>query len=126
MPFDGPPYAADRGRRTFGVGNRDAHSPLPNFIARAQQEERTRQALARQGYRRVLATYSWQRKNAIGDDAFYGLTSEGLTPNLDFVADWLRTEKRRIWQQVRSTFFAAMLSAIGVGLIFGVALILFK
>ncbi len=103
-----------------------SHGTLPTFLAKAQKEGRARQALSRLGYRRVLATYSWQRKNAIGPEGFYGLTREGLSPSLEFVGGWLKEERKRIRTAVRSTFLAAMLSAIGAGFVFVMYLKMFK
>ncbi len=102
------------------------HGTLPTFLAKAHEEDRVRQALFRLGYRRVLATYTWQRKNVVGTDGFYGLTREGLSPSLEFVGGWLKEERKRVHAAVRSTFLAAMLSAIGAGFVFVICLKLFR
>jgi hypothetical protein len=99
---------------------------MPTFLARAHQEERVRRALAEFGYRHVLASYVWQRRNGIGNGTFYGLTREGLSPSLDFVGAWLKGEKKRIRAQVRSTFLATMVITIASGLFFGLSQILIR
>jgi hypothetical protein len=100
--------------------------PLPAFLARAHEEQRTRQALARLGYRRVLAIYGWQRRNAIEHKTFCGLAREGLAPSLEFVGEWLTLEKKRIRSQLRATFFAATGITFVAGCAFAFSVILFK
>jgi hypothetical protein len=95
-----------------------AGGPLPAFVERAQEDARCRQALARLGYRRVKAAYARQLREAPDADTFYGLERDLLWPTMDFVRDWLKTEKRRVVSHARWPFLAAMLVTIVAGLAF--------
>ena len=120
------PDWAHRGPGNEGLRGPQIRGELPTFLAKAQEDAELRRALARMGYRRVLATYLRQTKRSVGTGAFFGLAQEGLSPSLEFVGDWLKEEKRRIRAQVRSTFVVAMLSALGAGLAFGLALMILR
>lgn len=99
---------------------------LPTFLAKAQEDDAIRRALARTGYRRVRTAYLSQKKRAAGSDTFLGLAQEGLSPSLELVGEWLKVEKKRIRAHVRSTFLVAMVSAISGGLAFAAGMTLFR
>ena len=90
----------------------DVDGPLPAFVERAQQDAQWQAALARTGYRRVKAAYGRQVREAPQVAIFYGVEHLGLWPTMDFVRDWLKTEKRRVRGRVRWTFVGAMLTTI--------------
>jgi hypothetical protein len=94
----------------------DAGGSLPAFVERAQEDARCSQALSRLGYRRVKAAYALQIREARDTDTFYGLERDHLWPTMDFVRDWLKAEKRRVWSRARRPFLAAMLVTIVAGL----------
>jgi hypothetical protein len=90
----------------------DVEGSLPAFVERAQQDAQWQAALARTGYRRVKAAYGKQVREAPQVAIFYGVEHLGLWPTMDFVRDWLKTEKRRVRGRVRWTFVGAMLTTI--------------
>lgn len=100
----------------------DADGSLPAFVERAQHDALCGAALARIGYRRVKAAYARQVREAPNADRFYGLREQNLWPTMDFVRDWLKTEKRRVVGRVRWTFLGAMLATIVAVLTFAAAL----
>jgi len=104
----------------------DVDGSLPAFVERAQQDALSRAALARIGYRRVKAAYARQVREAPETSAFYGLQDQNLWPTMDFVRDWLKTEKKRILARVRWTFVGAMLATIVAVLTFTAALSVFR
>lgn len=103
-------------------GMPDADGPLPAFVERAQHDATCRAVLARIGYRRVKAAYARQLREAPDADNFHGLERHNLWPTMDFIRDWLKTEKRRAVARVRWTFVAAMLATIVAVLTFTAAL----
>ena len=90
----------------------DVDGSLPAFVERAQQDAQWQGALARTGYRRVKAAYGKQVREAPQVAIFYGIEHLGLWPTMNFVRDWLKTEKRRVRGRVRWTFVGAMLTTI--------------
>lgn len=94
----------------------DVRGSLPAFVERAQEDARCRDALARLGYRRVKAAYARQLRATRDADTFYGLERDLLWPTMDFVRDWLKTEKRRVRARARGPFLAALLATIVAGL----------
>ena len=103
-------------------GMAGADGSLPAFVERAQHDAMCRAALARIGYRRVKAVYARQLREVPDADEFHGLRRQNLWPTMDFVRDWLKTEKRRAVARVRWTFMAAMLATIAGVLTFAAAL----
>jgi len=85
-----------------------------------------RSALARIGYRKVKAVYARQLRDALDTDRFYGLQQQNLWPTMDFVRDWLKTEKKRVVARVRWTFVGAMLATIAGVLTFAAVLSVFR
>jgi len=104
----------------------DVDGSLPAFVERAQQDALCRAALASIGYRRVKAAYARQMREALDTDRFYGLQHHNLWPTMDFVRDWLKTEKKRVVARVRWTFVGAMLATIAAVLTFAAALSVFR
>lgn len=94
----------------------DARGPLPAFVERAQEDARCREALARLGYRRVKAAYQRQLRETRDADTFYGLERDLVWPSMDFVRDWLKSEKRRTMARARGPFLAALVVTIVAGL----------
>jgi hypothetical protein len=97
----------------------DADQSLPAFVERAQEDARSRELLARIGYRSVKAAYARQLRVAPGVDTFLGLTHEGLSPTMELVADWLKAQKKQARARVKWTFVGAMVITIVAGASFG-------
>jgi hypothetical protein len=96
----------------------DAGGSLPAFVERARDDAQCRAALARIGYSNVKAAYAEQLRMDADADTFRGLERENLSPPMDLVRDWLKTERRRGFANVRWTFLGAMLATIITGLTF--------
>jgi hypothetical protein len=96
----------------------DADRSLPAFVARAQEDARCRDMLARIGYREVKAAYAQQLRAAPDADTFQGLEHEGLAPAIDLVADWLKVQKKQARDRVKWTFVAAMMITVVAGVSF--------
>lgn len=94
---------------------------LPAFVERARDDAQCRAALARIGYRKVKAAYAEQLRIDADSDTFRGLERENLSPPMDLVRDWLKTERKRSFANVRWTFLGAMLATIVTGLAFAAA-----
>jgi hypothetical protein len=102
-----------------------AAGELPAIVVKAQEDLRTRAALARMGYRNVRAAYAQELRAATPSDLFSALDAEDLWPTMEFVADWLKAEKRRIAARTRWTFLCALLATLvaGIGFIAGLAIL---
>lgn len=92
--------------------------PLPAFVERAREDAQCRAALGRIGYSNVKAAYTEQLRNNANAETFRGLERENLTPPMDLVRDWLKTERKRGIAHVRWTFLGVMLATIVTGLAF--------
>jgi hypothetical protein len=103
-------------------GMPDVDGSLPAFVERAQQDAQWQAALRRVGYRRVKAAYARQLRKMPKVEIFYGIEHLQHWPTMDFVRDWLKTEKRRGADRLRWTFMAAMLATIVAVVTFWVAL----
>jgi hypothetical protein len=103
----------------------DVDGSLPAFVERAQQDAQWQAALARFGYRRVRKAYVRQMRRSPKVEVFYGIEHLNHWPTMDFVRDWLKTEKRRVVARVRWTFVAAMLATIVAVLTFTATLSVF-
>jgi hypothetical protein len=99
----------------------DVDGSLPAFVERAQQDAQWQAALARIGYRRVRTAYARQLRKMPKVEVFYGIEHLQLWPTMDFVRDWLKSEKRRSGGRARWTFMAAMLVTIAAAVTFWVA-----
>ena len=97
-------------------GEPSADGPLPAIVVRAQEDARCRLALARLGYARVRSEYVRHRRERL--ETFATLGQESLWPSTDFVRDWLKEERRRIFLRARWPFLMAMLVTIVAGLAF--------
>ena len=94
-----------------------ADDEFPSFVRRAQDDVQWRKALAKLGYSQVRAAYAQHRQEGL--QAFEALGGQDrLRPPLDFVRDWLKDERRRIFEQVRWLFVVTMLATIIAGLTF--------
>ncbi len=93
-------------------GMPEGDGSLPAFVERAQQDAQWQAALARAGYRRVKAAFARQLRESPKVEVFYGIEHLSQWPAMDFVRDWLKTEKRRSVARVRWTFVGAMLVTI--------------
>jgi hypothetical protein len=107
---------ASPGEEIHGVGN-----TLPAFVERARDDAQCRAALARIGYSKVKAAYAKQLRADAHSEIFWGLERENLSPPMELVRDWLKTERKRNFSGARWTFFGAMLATIVTGLVFAVA-----
>jgi hypothetical protein len=87
---------------------------LPEIVRKAQEDARSRIALAQLGYSKVRAEYARHRRE--GRETFLGLENELLWPTTEFVGDWLKTQRRRILSRLRWPFIGTMLITIGVGI----------
>ena len=87
---------------------------LPAIVVKAQEDARCRSALAHMGYSAVRSEHVRQRRERL--TAFDGVGS--LRPNMDFVRDWLKEERRRIIARTRLPFLLAMFATILAGLAF--------
>jgi hypothetical protein len=97
-------------------GPPSADGPMPAIVVRAQEDARCRLALARLGYARVRSEYVRHRRDR--KETFASLGQESLWPTTDFVRDWLKEERRRIFMRARWPFLMAMLVTIVAGLAF--------
>jgi len=93
-----------------------ADGSLPAIVVRAQEDARCRQALARLGYAQVRSEYL--RHKRARKETFASLGREALWPTTDFVRDWLKEERRRMFIRARWPFIMAMLVTIVAGLAF--------
>jgi len=107
---------ASPGEELHGIGG-----SLPAFVERAREDAQCRAALARIGYSQVKAAYAEQLRADAESDMFCGLERENLSPPMDLVRDWLKTERRRNLSHARWTFLGAMLATIVTGLAFAAA-----
>ena len=106
--------------REFSLRARLAHAmvgpdgdELPDIVRKAQEDARSRAALARLGYSKVRAAYARHKRH--GQDTFLSLEDQFLWPTTDFVRDWLKAERKRILMRLRWPFLGAMLTTIGAG-----------
>jgi hypothetical protein len=98
-----------------------AHDALPLIVTKAEEEVRSRLALKRMGYFRVLLAYvrfRWARS-----ETFFGLGAQHLWPSTQFVGDWLKQERGRLVAQHRSVFLLALVATLVAGLSFVGALV---
>lgn len=102
-------------------GMHGAGTSLPAFVERAREDAERRAALARFGYHKVKAAYAQQVRDNANAVTFRGLERDNLAPPMDFVRDWLKTERKRNFGHVRWTFLGAMLATIVTGLAFAAA-----
>ena len=79
---------------------------LPAIVVKAQEDARCQQALARLGYAKVRSEYVRHKRQR--RDTFLSLEPEFLWPTMDFVRDWLRAERKRIFTRLRWPFLATM------------------
>ena len=107
-----------RRRQNWRSGSPSAPmTSFPSFVRRAQDDVQWRKALAQLGYSQVRAAYAQHRQEGL--QAFEALGGQDrLRPPLDFVRDWLKDERRRIFEQVRWLFVVTMLATIIAGLTF--------
>jgi len=99
----------------------EAGGSLPAFVERARDDAQCRAALGRIGYSKVKAAYAEQLRTNANAEMFRGLERENLSPPMDLVRDWLKTERKRSFANVRWTFLGAMLATIVTGLAFAAA-----
>jgi hypothetical protein len=97
-------------------GPPSADGSLPAIVVKAQEDARSRQALARLGYARVRSEYVRHRRDR--KETFASLGQESLWPSTDFVRDWLKEERHRKVMRARGPFLMAMLVTIVAGLAF--------
>jgi hypothetical protein len=105
-----------------GPGASRIDGSMPAFVERAQQDAQWQAALGRFGYRRVKAAFARQMRESPQVEIFYGIEHLHHWPTMDFVRNWLRSEKKRSLSRVRWTFIGAMLMTILAGATFVVAL----
>jgi len=94
-----------------------ADDEFPSIVRKAQDDVHWRKALSMLGYSQVRAAYAQHRQEGL--DVFQALGGQDrLRPPLDFVRDWLKEERRRIFEQVRWLFVVTMLATILAGMTF--------
>jgi hypothetical protein len=94
-----------------------ADDEFPSIVRKAQDDVQWRKALSQLGYSQVRAAYAQHRQDGL--DVFQALGGQPrLRPPLDFVRDWLKEERRRIFEQVRWLFVVTMLATILAGFTF--------
>jgi len=93
-----------------------ADHEFPAILRKAQDHVLCRKALASLGYSQVRAAYARHKQEGL--DVFEDLGDAQLWPTLEFVRDWLKEERRRIFEQVRWLFVVTMLATILAGMTF--------
>ena len=89
---------------------------LPAIVVKSQEDARCRLALARLGYSKVRSAYARHKRD--GTHTFAGLGHESLWPTMDFVRDWLKSERSRIVARAKWPFLVTMLVTIVGGIAF--------
>jgi hypothetical protein len=100
-----------------------ASDGLPLIVARVEEDARSRVALKRMGYLKVLSAYLRHKRE--GRDAFHSFGVDHLWPTMDFVRDWLKEERRQLIVRHRWVFLLTLVATLVAGLTFVGALALF-
>ena len=93
-----------------------ANDALPMIVAKAEEEARSRLALRRMGYFKVLSAYLRHKRD--GKDAFYSFGANHPAPMMDFVRVWLKEERRQLIVQHRWVFLLTFLTTLAAGITF--------
>jgi len=96
---------------------------LPLIVTKAEEDARSRLALKRMGYFRVLSAYHRYKRE--GRDTFHSFGADHLWPTMDFVRDWLKDEGRQLVAQHHWVFLLVLLATLAAGLTFVGALAIF-
>jgi hypothetical protein len=113
-------------RRAQGVppdSSWPASDDLPLIVTKADEEARSRLALKRVGYFRVLSAYRQHKRD--GRDTFHSFGAEHLWPTMDFVRQWLKEERRQLVAQHGWVTLLTLLGTLATGLAFVGVLIVF-
>jgi hypothetical protein len=86
------------------------------IVTKAEEEVRSRLALKRMGYVKVLLAYA--RFRWVRSETFFGLGAEHLWPSMQFVGDWLKQERSRLVAEHKPIFLLALLATLVAGLTF--------
>jgi hypothetical protein len=100
-----------------------ASDDLPLIVTKADEEARSRLALERMGYFRVLSAYHRHKRD--GRDTFHSFGAEHLWPTMDFVRLWLIEERRQFVAQHGWVTLLALLGTLAAGLAFAGVVIVF-
>jgi hypothetical protein len=100
-----------------------ANDDLPLIVTKAEEDARSRLALKRMGYFRVLSAYHRYKRE--GRDTFHSFGADHLWPTMDFVRDWLKDEGRQLVAQHHWVFLLVLLATLAAGLTFVGALAIF-
>ena len=92
-------------------------------MTKADVEARSRLALKRMGYFRVLSAYRRHKRD--GRDTFHSFGAEHLWPTMDFVRLWLIEERRQLVAQHGWVTLLTLLGTLAAGLVFVGVLIVF-
>lgn len=93
-----------------------ANDTFPLVVAKVEEDARSRLALKRMGYLKVLSAYVRYKRE--GRDAFHSFGADHLWPTMEFVRHWLRQERRQLIRQHRWMFLLTMLATLAFGLTF--------
>jgi hypothetical protein len=100
-----------------------ASDDLPLIVTKADEEARSRLALKRMGYFRVLSAYRRHKRDR--RDTFHSFGAEHLWPTMDFVRQWLIEERRQLVAQHGWVTLLTLLGTLATGLAFFGVLIVF-
>ena len=100
-----------------------ANDDLPLIVTKAEEDARSRLALKRMGYFRVLSAYRRHKRD--GRDTFHSFGADHLWPTMDFVRDWLKDERRQFVAQHGWVSLLTLLATLAAGLAFVGVLIVF-
>ena len=100
-----------------------ASDDLPLIVTKADEEARSRLALNRMGYFRVLSAYRRHKRD--GRDTFHSFGADHLWPTMDFVHLWLIEERRQLVAQHGWVTLLTLLGTLSAGLAIAGVLIVF-
>jgi len=93
-----------------------ATDALPLIVVKVEEGARSRLALKRLGYFKVLSAYLRYKRD--GRDTFHSFGADHLWPTMDFVRVWLKEERGQLIVQHRWVFLLTLLATLAAGLTF--------